>query len=233
MLKSRNVRRSEENMEWVLIVEAVMMLLIWSFLYRESLFYRLGEHILIGIYLGFSIYMGIDVLLKRVFVPLLSGNVTVGLALSIILGFLFYTRYVKPVSFMSRWSVAVLTGCGSAVAVSGAIKAMIVGQLPQGSWFAEGITGFNNFVMSIATVFVIVYFLFTFKPTRLLKSSAKFGRFWLMICFGVMLGTFLLSNIGYPIGMAMKLLTPPALYVTIIAILLIAADALYRRIKGT
>nr|MDO8135651.1 hypothetical protein [Candidatus Njordarchaeum guaymaensis] len=217
-------------MEWyIAVIEAVMMLFAWSLLYRENPFYRLGEHLCIGLYLGFTLHMGIDVLLKRVFVPLATGKGTTGLVMATILGLLFYTRYVKPAAFLGRWSTGVLMGVGSGVAVMGAIKPMIVGQLEQGSWFAPGMKGFNNFVMTVATASTIAYFLFTYKPVGWLRHAATVGRVFLMACFGVTLGTFLLSNIGFPIGMLMKLVVPPGVYVSLLAVAVMAFDVVSGR----
>jgi len=217
-------------MEWyIAVIEAVMMLFAWSLLYKENPFYRFGEHICIGLYLGFTLHMGIDVLLKRVFIPLATGKGTISLVLAVILGLLFYTRYVKPVAFLGRWSTGVLMGVGSGVAVMGAIKPMIVGQLEQGSWFAPGMQGFNNLIMTISTVSTVAYFLFTYKPVGWLKHLSTLGRAILMACFGVTLGTFLLSNIGFPIGMMMKLVAPPGSYVSILALVVIGYDVLSGR----
>jgi len=217
-------------MEWyIAVIEAVVMLFAWSLLYKENPFYRLGEHLCIGLYLGYTLYMGIDVLLKRVFIPLATGRGTISLVLAMILGLFFYTRYVKPVAFLGRWSTGVLMGVGSGVAVMGAIKPMIVGQLEQGNWFAPGMTGFNNFVMTVATVSSIAYFLFTYKPVGWLGYVSTLGRAILMACFGVTLGTFLLSNIGFPIGMLMKLTVTPGSYVSLLAVAVIAYDVLAGR----
>lgn len=218
-------------MWYIAVIEAIMMLMAWSLLYKETPIYRIGEHIAIGLFLGFTLHMGVDVLLKRVFIPLATGGATVGLILATIIGILFYTRYIKSVSFISRWSTAILVGCGSGVAVKGAIKAMIVGQLPQKSWFAPGIAGINNVITTVATVSVMCYFLFSYKHEGLLGYISKIGRLFLMACFGVTLGVFLLSNIGFAIGMTMKLVVPPAAYVTIIAIILIVADIMYGRMR--
>lgn len=212
------------------------MLMAWSLLYKETRVYRVAEATTIGLFLGVTLNYAIDVFEKRVYTPLfVQGLWMSGVPIVTILGLLFYTRFFKPIWWMSRWPIAILGAVGSAVAVRGAIGPQIIKQLPTLSLVApDPWTVINRLIMPIATVTAMCQFIFTREQKGALGALALVGRLFLMVAFGFMLGTFLMSNIAFAIGNMAVLATLPGGYVSIIAILIIIGSILHerRRVKA-
>lgn len=205
------------------VVQAICMLMAWSLLYKENKIYRVGEAMTIGFFLGVTLKYAVDVLYKRVYTPLLIEGKWMSWVLVVtILGILLYTRFIKSIWWISRWPVAILGGVGAAVAVRGALGPMILKQLH--TLPAPGpdpLTTFNRIIMPIATFTAFCQFIFTKEQRGALGVLTFIGRLFLMIAFGFMLGTFLMSNIAFAINNMATLAKPPGAYVTIVALILL------------
>ena len=217
------------------VIQAICMLMAWSLLYRENKIYRVAEAMTIGLFLGVTLNYAVDVLYKRVYTPLfIEGRWLSWVLVVTILGILFYTRFIKSIWWISRWPIAILGGVGSAVAVRGALGPMILKQLhtlPVAG--QDPLTALNRIIMPLATFTALCQFIFTREQRGVLGGLAFIGRLFLMVAFGFMLGTFLMSNIAFAINNMATLATPPGAYVTIVAIiiLIIAIIRDYTRAK--
>lgn len=212
---------------------ATAFVMAWSLLYRENFAFRVAEHLTIGLFLAFTIYTGLDVIWKRVFLAYsdysdgsITGIALISVYIVTILGVLTWTRLYEPTQWIARWPLAVLTGIGTGVAVRGAIEAQIVKQLDLPKWFVSGDLGesINNIIIAIGTLAVITYFLFTQKQEGPVYVASFIGRITMMIAFGTMLGLFVMSNIAFPVGQMLTLMKWPAIIVTILAALAVVYD---------
>jgi hypothetical protein len=205
------------------VVQAVCMLMTWSLLYKENKIYRVGEAMTIGLFLGVILNYAVDVLYKRVYTPLfVEGRLLSGVLVVTILGILFYTRFFRPVWWISRWPVAILGGVGSAIAVRGVLGPMILKQLHTLPVTGQDpLTTLNRVILPLATFTALCQFIFTKKQRGILGGLAFVGRLFLVVAFGFMLGTFLMSNIAFAINNMSILAVPPGAYVTLVAIILL------------
>lgn len=206
------------------ILTATLIIMVWSFLYRENIFYRIAEHIAVGSFFGYTLYMGIRALYDKTFTPLIStGNPA--LAIVTFFGILMWLRLIPKIRWISRIPIALLAGISMGVAVRGAISKQIIAQAKMGSWIAGDImTSINNIIVSVFTVCVLLYFIYSREHTGPLGVIAKIGRYAMMIAFGAILGTFLMGNTAFSIGQIPKLVSGYGMYVSIIAVVLIVID---------
>lgn len=217
------------------LIVASISVMGWSLLYRETKFYRVIEHLVVGLSIGYAFSVGYKVIFNNVLTPLVKGNLL--LIIPVIFGCLFFTRFSKQYSWLSRWSVAAMAGVGSGVAMRGVINAMITSQIIASAkpiFVADPITSFNNLVLLIGTIASISFFFFTFKFDKgplgkIVKPLNELGRYFLMATLGAIMGADILVNMSFLIDRMEFLIQWPAYYVVIIAILVVLFDILRRR----
>jgi hypothetical protein len=213
------------------VIYAILVLMVWSSLYRMTWIFRVAENMILGLYLGFVLFNGVDVIRMRVWNPIVvQGNWVTPIWIAVIFGILSWARLVKSTEFLSRWSMAFLTGIGSGIAVSAGLDAQIVKQLSLKSW---DITNMQNniqqIIILVCTITVLIYFSFSYKHTGVIGFTARLGRLFLMIGLGAVFGLMQMGNFAIPIGLLTDMSTPPGLYVLIIASLLLIVDIARRR----
>lgn len=216
------------------VVQATVILMAWSLLYKENIFYRIGEAMVVGLYLGVTLNYAVDVLGKMVYTPLfIKGQWFSTLTIVTLLGLLFYTRFIRPIWWMSRWPIAILGAVGSAVAVMGAIGPQILRQLLTDSLIApDPLTTVNRLLLVIITITTMSHFIFTYRQKGVLGASAFVGRIFMMMAFGYMLASLFMSNIAFAIDNMSVLAVPPGAYVSVIAILILLGSLWLERAKA-
>jgi ABC-type multidrug transport system fused ATPase/permease subunit len=206
----------------VVWIGALATLAIFSFLYKENRAYRFAEHILLGLGVGFGVAVTItDVLVPLWWQPMTKGWQTGhwgAAALGIVaaaLGLMWYGLYFKRTVWLARIVIGLTMGAGAGLA----FKAEINDKLPQviASFkspyvpAAETTTynnSLNNLLFLIILFAVLSYFFFSFEhrhPT--LRASARTGRVFLMITFGVFFGNTIMTRMSVFIERIWFLLT--------------------------
>ncbi len=157
---------------------------IMSYLYKDNPFYKLAEHIFIGIGAAHVLLMGYNNLKSVGFAKLAAGNFLV--LLPILLGLLFFTR-LGPASWrwLARWPTAYIVGVGIGMTVRGLPSAQIIAQsratfLPLNS--------LDNVVIVFGVISTLSYFLFTGRPGPVREASSRLGRYVMMVTFGCAFG---------------------------------------------
>ncbi|MCC6729733.1 MAG: hypothetical protein IT208_10390 [Chthonomonadales bacterium] len=201
---------------------AVATLAIFSFLFRENRAYRFAEHILLGLGIGFAVAATVtDILIPKWWSPLASGwragsRGMVALALvEGALGLLWYGLYHRRTVWLSRLVMGLTIGAGAGLA----FKAEVNDKLPQviASFkspyvpAADATTfnnSFNNIVFVLILISVLSYFFFSFEQKHpAMRASARTGRIFLMITFGVFFGNTIMTRMSVFIERVWFLLT--------------------------
>ena len=205
----------------------------WTLIYKDNVFFRIAQAMTIGLVLGLTLGNTVDALLMRVYRPLfVEGQWLSMTAIVFLLGLLYYTRYIKSISYMSRWPIAVMSGIGTAIGVTGAIGPQIISQItmkPVGAVGASMMTNINNLLVPIIAVAVLSQFIFTKPQEGILGYSATFGRMILYMAFGYKVGLTVMSALGYAIGNMQVLATTPGVYISLITVMGIVISILYNR----
>lgn len=170
---------------------------IYSYqLYKENVLYRLAEHIYVGIAFAIVAVTTWETTQKTAVVPLLNGDYIYLIPLA--LGVMMYTIFTSKIRWMSRYSVAVLVGTSIGVRTVSLIIPSIISQVittisaPK----QTALDIFNYLFIGVGTVCALLYFILTHEHKGVLKGTAQFGRYVMMIGLGTMFGNTILMRMA-------------------------------------
>src|SRR5438105_8894716 len=114
-----------------------LTLFIFSFLYKDNPLFKLGEHLYVGISVGYSVVLAwFEVFVKQFWKPLATSVAEAPNALDsyvlivpALLGLLMLARFVPHVAWLSRISFAFVVGFGSGVAIPRTVSSYILTQI--------------------------------------------------------------------------------------------------------
>ncbi|MDE2059196.1 MAG: hypothetical protein KGL31_06310 [candidate division NC10 bacterium] len=188
-------------------VAAGLTLCMFSFLYKDNPFFRFGEHLYVGISMGYTIVrIYYDVMVKSLYAPVMQEGKWWFL-IAAILGLLVLTRFIPKVSWLSRISFAVIVGFGSGVAIPRIISSNILQQV-QGTLrpilnagqSSFGMAQINTLLILVGVVTVLVYFFFSIEHKGPIQVAARIGIYFLMINFGAGFGYTVMARMSLLIG---------------------------------
>ncbi len=195
---------------------AFFTLCIFSFLYKDNPFYKLAEHLVVGVSAGyFVIILWHNGLQPNLFDRLNDGSWYLlwlnsskpWYMIPAILGVMMWTRFSRKWSWISRWPISLYMGIATGVAVPLEMKNRVNVQLYSamrdiewGNFFGTGIldgaSGLSQLIIFIGTVSALFYFFFSKEHTGVFKGVARFGIWILMIGFGASFGYTVMGRIS-------------------------------------
>jgi len=116
---------------WTLVA-FVLTLFVLSYVLGDNELFRLAIMIFIGVSAGYAAVLIIyQILLPRLITPLLASpiNENIWLFIPAVLGILLLFKLSTKLSILGTPAMAVLTGVGAAVAISGAVTGTLFGQV--------------------------------------------------------------------------------------------------------
>ena len=187
-----------------------LSLFMYSFLYKDNPFFKLGEHIYVGVSVGYTLTITYDeVIVKKLYVPMVQqGNWW--LVLPMLLGLLVLARFIPALAWLSRISFAFIVGFGSGTAIPRQISSYILQQLQGtlkplvtvGAGGVSGVTfaGLNTLLVLVGVVSVLFYFFFSIEHTGIVHRVARVGIYFLMVSFGAGFGYTVMARMSLLIG---------------------------------
>jgi hypothetical protein len=193
-----------------------LTLMVFSYLLGDNPLFRIAEHLLVGLALGFAwLVAWHNVFLPRVIARIGTQNpVEVGYTLvPLVLGALLLFKGRGSRFKLSSLPLAYLFGVGAAVALGGAIFGTLIPQVSattrslnpadypaQWAWYDV----VDALFIVVGTVSTLLYFAFTaggqsrFGRLRggLVRIGASVGRWFLMFIFGALFGGLVMSRIS-------------------------------------
>ncbi len=177
-------------------VAAFMTLGLLSFAYGENPFYRLVEHLYVGVAAAHSMIMGWENLQNNAFTPIANGEFLK--FIPVVLGVLLYARFIKGKLWLSRIPMAALVGIGVGLTVRGTITAEFLNQI---NATLIPLNSINNIIIVFGVISVLMFFYFTRKDTNpLFNYSGTVGRYIMMIAFGALFGNAAMGRMSLMIG---------------------------------
>ncbi len=222
-----------------------LSLCIYSFLYRDNPFFKLGEHIFVGASVGYLLVITYhEVMLKKLAVPLIEQHEW-RLVMPLILGLLLLARFLPRLAWTSRLTFAFILGVSSGVAIPRLLSSFVLQQVqgtlkplvavgPAGVGF--GLAELNTVLILIGVVSVLVYFFFSVEHTGNVRRVAWVGSCFLMISFGAAFGYTVMARMSLLIGRFDELIlyaTPEYGYATIVLLGLVTGGLVWwqRRVR--
>ena len=142
--------------EWIAFFFTLCVL---SFLYKDNPFYKLAEHVVVGISVGLGmVYWATLAFYSRFYVPLVHEGKYIYI-IPAILGLMLVLRLFPKYTWLSRYPFAFLVGVGSGIALPLQMQAGILRQfqatmLPLNLTTTEGI---NDFIILVGVFSCLFY----------------------------------------------------------------------------
>ena len=181
-------------------IGAALTLMCFSFLYKENPIYRVAEFLYVGLAAGYGVVATVDGYIRPTIKTDLMKNGEWLLLIPIVLGCMIYTRYIKSIAYLSRWTMAFFLGIGSGYVLTKDIQPYFI--TPIISTFkplfvsgASTSTSINNIIFVVGVCASLVYFFFTTKRTGVLDYTAAFGRWVMMIALGAAFGNTVMARV--------------------------------------
>lgn len=164
----------------------VMVLSVWSYLFKENIFSKTATTITIAISTMHAFMYNTRNAYDMTVAPILAGDFLY--IIPIILGLLLFTRLSSKYSWLASYSYSVSLGLGTGATLStlfsSNVAKLIVNTASQpfiGVGIFEQLSGLLLF---IGTVLAITYWVFTREATGIFGYGVRVGRWFLMISIG-------------------------------------------------
>lgn len=221
-------------------LSAAMVVWIYSFAYRDNLFYKLAEHMFVGAAAGYSIALSLDSLNRVMIKPAITTPGTFWATswhyvIPAILGVLMFAKYSRRYYWLARYAVAVNIAVGTGLALRTVPIANITRQITATIvplWGSDPVTVLNNWLLVLITIGALIYFLFTIFPRRVegarpsplyyvYRAFYYIGIYGMMVGFGALFANTIMTRVGFLISIYLIYLQPQA-WASIIAAILAA-----------
>lgn len=195
---------------------AFFTLAIYTFLYKENVWFRIATYIYLGTAVGYGVTVNLKYLRDQWGgVWSSSAFMMTMFAFAMLVGLLWYFRFSKKYFYLYRWPLAILVGTGIGQAMQTIIFAQFLsqvkGQIATPLFVAgDAMSSFNNILIAIMVPCVLLYFWFTGyginRDTGLMRVIDKIARYTMMAGFGSAFGYTVLTRYSLFIGRCQFLL---------------------------
>jgi hypothetical protein len=186
-----------------------LSLFIYTFLYKDNPFFKLAEHIFVGVSVGYLLTIThYEVMVKKLYTPMVhQGNAW--LVIPTVLGFLMLAHLIPRMTWLSRITFAFVLGMSSGVAIPRIISSFILQQVQgtvkplvtvsESGWMFT-LANLNSLLILIGVVSVLFYFFFSIEHTGAVRRVARVGIYFLMVSFGAAFGYTVMARMSLLIG---------------------------------
>ncbi len=184
-------------------IGAFLTLSFLSILFKENPFYRLAEHLYVGLAAGQAIVMGwLNV--KNMAITPLAKEGRISMIVPLVLGLLLYSRFMpSQIRWLYRLPSSFLVGVGTGLAFTRFAQSDLIGQI-RGAFVP--IDSINAVLIFIGSLCTITYFFFTKEQKGALKATSQIGRWTMMIAFGSAFSNTVMGRFSLLIGRLQYLL---------------------------
>lgn len=182
---------------------AFLTLCIFSFLYKDNPFYKLAEHLFVGISAGYWATLEYHNVFRPNLWEPLTREGRLLLIVPFIFGLLLFSRFTKKYSWLSRWPMALIIGIYAGITIVGYGSGDLILQIQANLlplWTDNWLTSVNNILLTVGVITGLIYFFFSKEHKGALGAGAKVGVWFLMISFGASFGYTVMSRMSLLIG---------------------------------
>ncbi len=192
---------------WVWIA-ALLSLAILSFLYKENPFYRIAEHLFIGIANGYAVtFYWHNILMPTLFDPLFRQGRLLYI-IPFIIGILYFTRFIPRISWLVRIPIGITIGYYVGASIPATAQAFIIKQIQGTVLTSTNFQAWNagswgivwSVIVFIGVLCSLSYFYFSKEHKGVLGVSSRIGIVFVMIGFGAAFGYTVMARISLLIG---------------------------------
>ncbi|MCR4784476.1 MAG: hypothetical protein K6A35_08195 [bacterium] len=190
-------------------IGACLALFVFSFLYKDNPFYKLAEHIFVGVAAGYTMCMGYwQVIQPNLIAKLQAGDWRYLIAA--VLSLMLLTRLSDKYAWLSRWPLAFMVGIFAGYNIVYTMQAQVLKQLEATIlplWNCQSWQELcQNLIVVVGVLTGLMYFYFSKEHKGTLwGKAARVGIWGLMITFGAAFGYTVMARISLLIGHVMYL----------------------------
>lgn len=193
-------------------VAAGLTLVFFSFIYKDNVVFKFGEHL----YLGISIGYYVNVQYWNVLVPDVYRNVAIEhnywVLIPALLGLFILLRVVPSLAWLSRTSFAFYIGGFAGLSVPYILNNLFFKQLsetlrPMDAWATMWGANLNLLVILVGVFATLIFFFFSLEHRKAVGAVSKVGLFFIMVSFGTSFGNTVMARVSLLIGRFQFLLT--------------------------
>jgi len=184
-----------------LLLGAMFIMMVFSgYLYKETVWIHIAEHVFIGTSVGYMLVLAIKNIVDNAWTPLVSGKYSY--ILPIVLGLMLLLRYSKKTSFFSRWPLALMIGVGTGLAIKGVVIAWLISQIQSTAKIATTSPAaiINSLIILLGVVSGLIALIETKEQIGAMKPAVNLGRTYLMAFFGVAFGLTVMTRFSVLFG---------------------------------
>jgi hypothetical protein len=185
-------------------LRAYWILTLFSFLYRDNVFYKFSEHIFAGLSAGY--YVGLiwhSVVIQQLIDPMFNEGHW-WLVFPGILGVLMFARLSRNYTWISRTSLAFVMGSTAGIYLISNLHGFVLRQSAAtmtSLWDRDGFAAtLLALIVVIGVITTLVYFYFSKEHKGFLGGTARVGIWFIMIAFGAHFGYTVMGRISLLIG---------------------------------
>jgi hypothetical protein len=224
-------------------IGAALTVWLFSFAFKDNALYKLAEHLFVGIAAAYSFTIAIDGIIRTGVSPIQHGDVT--RIIPLIVGCLFFAKYFGKYNWIARFGPAFAIGVGLGISVTTAPEGFILAQVKSTMlplWSADPVTALTNVLMVLIVLGGLTYFMFTLVPgirrptkktpaSRLYDIFMKIGIYGMMVGFGTLFASTIVSRVAYLIGRLTDLIASPEASIVATVLVIAAIGYAYRQEK--
>jgi len=190
---------------WIPIILVIIGL---SFVFVDWPGWRWVETLIIGGGTGHTVILTVRNIDRTIITPIGKGSYI--LIPSIIFGAMLYLRFA-PSGFrwLQRYGYAWIVAAGLGIVISTIIQGQILPAIKESATIvgAQPVDTINNVISFIIFITVLSYFIFTREHKGVLGQSARLGRIFLMIAFGLGFSALIMTYFGVLLERILWILT--------------------------
>lgn len=203
-------------MDWEIVgawVAAGLTIFIFSFLYKDNPFYKIAEHLYLGVSLGYLAVQYVRDSLYPFFYQPLFEQLRFDRLIPFFLGFLVLLRIFPRLAWPSRISFALLIGFISGLSIPRVLQTSFINQAEATvkpllkSDFGSVATSqsalfddISQLIILAGVLSVLVYFFFSVEHKGVIGKTARVGIYFLMIYFGAAFGATVMGRLMLSYG---------------------------------
>ena len=177
---------------------------VLSFLYKDNPFYKLAEHVTVGLSIGYGLVLEYySALYPRFIIPVFEqGGWKLFLIIPALLGLFMVLRVVPKYSWLSRYGICFGVGVGAGMEIPRQMQASVLKQIEATMLDLSftSVQGINNIMIFIGVLAVLIYFFFSMEHKGITGGIAKVGIWFLMVGFGATFGYTVMARLSLFIG---------------------------------
>lgn len=184
---------------WIAVGLTLMM---FSFIYRDNPAFKLGEHLYLGISVGYYVNIQYWSVIYPLVIQEMNQHHNYWVLIPTVLGIFILLRIVPSLGWLSRMSFALYIGGAAGLTLPLIVQSLLLPQLSQTLQPYSGTPGniINQVIILVAVFSTLVYFFFSLEHKKTVGMISRLGIVFIMISFGASFGYTVMGRISLLIG---------------------------------